>query len=60
MCGACVHVGDRLAECSLRARDHLFVRVQEIALEISIFDGGLWKLLLLAELAKGDARHKRK
>ncbi len=51
---------DRLAECSLRARDHLFVRVQEIALEISIFDGGLWKLLLLAELAKGDARHKRK
>ena len=26
-------------------------RVQEIALEISIFDGGLWKLLLLAALA---------
>ncbi len=34
-----------------RSRDHLFVRVQEIALEISIFDGGLWKLLLLAALA---------
>ena len=34
--------------------------LKEIALEISIFDGGLWKLLLLAELAKGDARHKRK
>ena len=44
-----------LAKCSLgargRSRDHLFVRVQEIALEISIFDGGLWKLLLLAALA---------
>jgi hypothetical protein len=38
----------------------MIVCVQEIVLEISIFDGGLWKLLLLAELAKGDARHKRK
>ena len=34
-----------------RSRDHLLVRVQEIALEISIFDGDLLKLLLLAALA---------
>ena len=38
----------------------LFASKEEIALEISIFDGGLWKLVLKAAFAKGNTRHKSK
>ena len=54
VCSACVHVGERFARCSWKVtRSLVCSRPRDSFGDIFMdaFDGGLWKLLLLAALA---------